>query len=78
MIKHKKQTKFGLEIHSSPQRTYEIDKKIGTTFWTKAIETKIYHVKPVFNILDKGAKPPPLSEWIPCHGFYMQSSICSR
>lgn len=41
--KHLKQlnlirNKTNLDLPSSPQRAYEIDKETGTTFWTKAIE----------------------------------------
>ncbi len=59
--------KTNLDLPSSPQRAYEIDKETGPTFWTKAIEKEMYHVKPEFDILKKGAKPPPASKWIPCH-----------
>ncbi len=63
----KKAQKFGLEFPNSIKRALEIDKETRTNFWQKAIVEEIMHVRPAFQILDKGAKPPIGSKWIPCH-----------
>jgi hypothetical protein len=66
-MKHKKQTKFGLEIPPSPQRAYEIDKETGTTFWTKAIEKEMFHVRPVFDILESFTPNSIQMDTMPSH-----------
>jgi hypothetical protein len=63
----KKSHKFGLEISTSIKRALEIDQETGTDFWQKAIAKEMLHVRPAFNILEKGASPPIGSKWIPCH-----------
>ncbi len=59
--------KFGLEIPSRIKHALEIDQETGTDFWQKAIAKEMLHVRPAFNILQKGDKLPIGSKWIPCH-----------
>ncbi len=63
----KKNQKFGLEIPNNIQRALEIDQETGTDFWQKAIAKEMYHVRPAFDIQQKGTRPPIGSKWIPCH-----------
>jgi hypothetical protein len=63
----KRTHKFGIEVPRTIKRAYEIDKEMGTNFWAKAIEREMLHVRPAFEVLDRGRSASVGSKWIPCH-----------
>ena len=56
---HKTTQKYGIEIPTSVENTYEIDTMNNNDFWQKAIDKEMTNVSMVFQVLDEGEKPPP-------------------
>ena len=55
----KKTHKYGIEIPTSVELTYEIDQHKGDTFWRDVIALEMYNVGVAFEILKDGAKALP-------------------
>ena len=50
--------KYGIELPRSVEHAYELDKKNGDLYWTKAIEKEMHNVGIAFQILDEGKHAP--------------------
>jgi hypothetical protein len=50
--------KYGIEIPSSVEHAYEIDKQQGNTLWRDAIRKEMFNVGIAFEVLDEGQKAP--------------------
>ena len=51
--------KYGVQIPSSVEQAYRLDKESGNTLWRDALNRKMNIPKVAFDILDKGSSPPP-------------------
>jgi hypothetical protein len=54
----KTEIKYGVELPTSVAHAYELDKKNGNDFWSKAIEKEMSNVGIAFEILEDGQKAP--------------------
>jgi len=60
--------KFGIEIPSSVEHAYEIDRKNGNTLWTDAIALEMENVRIAFKVLAEGEDEiPPGYQKMACH-----------
>jgi hypothetical protein len=50
--------KYGIEVPSSVEHAYEIDKQLGNTLWRDAIQKEMFNVGIAFEVLDEGQKAP--------------------
>jgi hypothetical protein len=51
--------KYGVEMPTSVQHAYELDRRNGNQFWTKAIQKEMINVGIAFQILEDGQNAPP-------------------
>lgn len=51
--------KYGIEIPTSVEHAFEIDRQSGTTLWRDALNKEMFNVGVAFEVLDEGAKAPP-------------------
>jgi hypothetical protein len=56
---HKTTHNYGVEIPSSIQHAFAIDKKNGNDTWARALKKEIANVGIAFEVLDNGKDPPP-------------------
>jgi hypothetical protein len=49
--------KYGIELLKTVKEALEIDQRMGTDFWWKAIEKEMRNVMVAFNICDDGKVP---------------------
>ena len=63
----KKSHKFGVEVSTSVEKSYELDKKNGNTLWCDAIQKETANVAVAFHILDHGENEPVGYEHINYH-----------
>jgi hypothetical protein len=70
--------KFGIELLNTVEEALEIDQRMGTDFWWKAIEKEMRNVMVAFDIHDDGKVPVGFKE-ILCHlVFDMKSDLLAR
>ena len=50
--------KYGIELPTSVEHAYKIDRENGNTFWRDALSKEMTNVGIAFEVLDEGAKPP--------------------
>ena len=50
--------KYGIELPTSVEHAYEIDRANGNTFWRDAIKKEMYNVGIAFEVLDEGRSVP--------------------
>lgn len=50
--------KYGIEIPTSVEHAYEIDRKNGNDFWRKALEKEMYNIGVAFEVLEDGKLAP--------------------
>ena len=50
--------KYGIEVPTSIEHAYEIDKRNGNTHWRDAIRKEMFNVGVAFEVLEEGAKAP--------------------
>jgi hypothetical protein len=62
----KKTHKFGIEVPLLVQEALDIDKRMGTDMWRKAIEKEMCNVMVAFDVKDDGKVPIGFKE-ISCH-----------
>ena len=48
--------KYGIEVPTSVEHAYEIDKRNGNTLWRDALKKEMYNVGVAFEILEEGAR----------------------
>jgi hypothetical protein len=66
--RYKKVThKFGIELPTSVEHAYELDRKNGNNLWREAIELEMSKVKIAFKTLDDGDEPPPGYQFMTMH-----------
>ena len=63
----KKSHKFGVQVPTSVENAYELDKENGNTLWRDAIKKEMDNVAVAFHILDHGESEPVGYEHINCH-----------
>jgi len=51
--------KYGIEIPSSVEHAYELDRKNGDTFWRDALQKEMKNVGIAFEVLPEGKSAPP-------------------
>ena len=51
--------KYGIEMPTSVDDAYELDRKNGSDFWAKAIEKEMTNAGIAFEVLDQGQSAPP-------------------
>ncbi len=51
--------KYGIELPTSVKQSYELDKKNGNDFWSKAIDKEMLNAGIAFEVLEDGKLPPP-------------------
>jgi hypothetical protein len=74
----KKTHKFGIKVPSSVREALDIDKRMGTDMWRKAIEKEMRNVMVAFYVRDDGKVPIGFNE-ISCHlVFDIKSNTLSR
>ena len=61
--------KYGIELPTSVEHAYDIDRRNGNTFWRDAISKEMTNVGIAFEILDHGVKPP--SGWNKVTGHFV-------
>jgi len=59
--------KFGIEIPTSVEHAYRLDKENGNTIWTDAIEKEMLNVRVAFKTLSEDDKVPPGYQKMTCH-----------
>ncbi|MGH7954509.1 MAG: reverse transcriptase domain-containing protein, partial [Gloeomargaritales cyanobacterium] len=57
--------KFGIRIPETTEEALRFDQEDGTSLWRDAIKKEMAGVKVAFDVLEKGAKPPPGYKRIP-------------
>ena len=50
---------YGFQLPCIVQEAYALDEKNGNTFWSDALNRKMYNLKIAFDILPEGNSPPP-------------------
>jgi hypothetical protein len=55
VLKHK----YGVELPTTVQEAFDLDKKNGNTLWRDALNKEMENLKVAFDILEKGEAPPP-------------------
>ena len=50
--------KYGIEIPTSVEHAYELDRKNGNNLWTDAFEMEMYNIGVAFEILEDGKSSP--------------------
>ena len=71
--------KYGIELPTSVEHAYEIDRKNGNTFWSDAIKLEMHNVGIAFEILNENIKAPP--GWSSCTGhlvFYVKMDFTRK
>ena len=59
--------KFGIELPTSVEHAYEIDRKNGNTLWRDAIEQEMTNVRVAFKVLGDDDVVPPGYQQMQCH-----------
>ena len=50
--------KYGIEIPTSVEHAYELDRKNGNNLWKEALEMEMYNIGAPFEILEDGKSAP--------------------
>ena len=50
--------KYGIEVPTSVEHAYELDRKNGNDLWRKALEKEMYNIGVAFEVKEKGDAPP--------------------
>ena len=51
--------KYGVELPTTVQEAFDLDKKNGNTLWRDALTKEMENLKVAFDILERGQAPPP-------------------
>ena len=71
--------KFGVEVPTTVEKAYHLDKKNGNTLWRDAIHNEMKNVAVAFHILDHGKNEPVGYEHITCHLIYdVKMDLCRK
>jgi hypothetical protein len=66
--RYKKKThKYGIQVPTSVEEAYQIDKETNTDYWHQAILKEMTNNAVAFRFLDEGEQIPVGSTWIPFH-----------
>ena len=63
----KKTHKFGIEVPTTVDEAFELDKKNGNTHWADGIASEMNNVKVAFDVLPYGQNAPIRHPFLKCH-----------